>query len=282
MTGPAVHSWHGRYRTAVHVSGHRARCVAWKTQSADARSAGVGIRRPSHAVETEEGNAELAGCARGEPEAWDETVDRFGALVWTVARSQRVSRAEAEDVRQLTWFRLMQNAHRIRDPDRLGDWLATVARREAVKADGRARRLVTIGDTETLEYLVDHRGHHESPEQITLRADRDRELLRAIDTPVPPVPGRPATPSRDRPPATRTSPRPSPYRSAPSAPSALAAYAACAAPWTPRPPRRTPRGGSRLPGGDRRTRGPAAARAQGNGARTPHDPPLRSARHHPR
>ncbi|MFD7300824.1 RNA polymerase sigma factor [Streptomyces pharetrae] len=130
------------------------------------------------------GNAELlADCARGEPEAWDETVDRFGALVWTVARSQRVSRAEAEDVRQLTWFRLMQNAHRIRDPDRLGDWLATVARREAVKAAGRARRLVTIGDTETLEYLVDHRrGHHESPEQITLRADRDRELLRAIDT----------------------------------------------------------------------------------------------------
>ncbi|MFD9004712.1 RNA polymerase sigma factor [Streptomyces sp. NPDC059582] len=130
------------------------------------------------------GNAELlAGCARGETEAWDETVDRFGRLVWSVARSQRVSRTDAEDVRQLTWFRLMQNADRIRDPDRLGDWLATVARREAIKAATRDRRLVMIGDSETLEYLFDHhRGHHESPEQITLRADRGREVLRAIDS----------------------------------------------------------------------------------------------------
>ncbi|MER6349243.1 RNA polymerase sigma factor [Streptomyces sp. NPDC001595] len=129
-------------------------------------------------------NAELlAGCARGEAEAWDETVDRFGALVWTVARSHRVSPAEAEDVRQLTWFRLMQNVDRIRDPDRLGDWLATVARREAIKAATRARRLVMVGDSETLEHLVDRRaGHHESPEQITLRADHARELRRAIDT----------------------------------------------------------------------------------------------------
>ncbi|CAM5432385.1 hypothetical protein SGLAM104S_00478 [Streptomyces glaucescens] len=218
------------------------------------------------------GNAELlAGCARGEPEAWDETVDRFGALVWTVARSQRVSRAEAEDVRQLTWFRLMQNAHRIRDPDRLGDWLATVARREAVKAAGRARRLVTIGDTETLEYLVDHRrGHHESPEQITLRADRDRELLRAIDTlspqcrdvllhalpgPAPQLPGPLRGPRR-----TGRLHRPHPH-SLPTPPA-------------PRPRRPGPRGEPhagvhRLPGGDRQTRGPAAPRGARGTAREP-------------
>ncbi|MEU3252036.1 sigma-70 family RNA polymerase sigma factor [Streptomyces sp. NPDC006997] len=130
------------------------------------------------------GNAELlAGCARGEPEAWDETVDRFGRLVWSVARSHRVSHCDAEDVRQLTWFRLMQNVHRIRDPERLGDWLATVARREALKAATRDRRLVMIGDAETLESLADRGGaHHESPEQITLRADRRREVARALDS----------------------------------------------------------------------------------------------------
>ncbi|MFE6285161.1 RNA polymerase sigma factor [Streptomyces sp. NPDC057877] len=131
------------------------------------------------------GNAELlAGCARGEAEAWDETVDRFGRLVWSVARSHRVSRCDAEDVRQLTWFRLMQNVHRIRDPERLGDWLATVARREAIRAASRDRRLVMVGDSEALESLVGHRedGHHESPEQITLRADRRREVARALES----------------------------------------------------------------------------------------------------
>ncbi|MEU0180247.1 RNA polymerase sigma factor [Streptomyces sp. NPDC001902] len=127
---------------------------------------------------TRKGNAELlAGCARGEQTAWDEMVERFGRLVWSVIRSHRMNDVDAEDVRQLTWFRLVQNVDRIRDPDRIGDWLATVARRESLKVVTRGKRLVMVGDSQTLEVLS---GHHESPEQITLRAHRKEEVLRAI------------------------------------------------------------------------------------------------------
>lgn len=120
----------------------------------------------------------LAGCARGEQDAWEEVVDRFGRLVWAVIRSYRVSPADAEDVRQLTWYRLVKNLGSIRDPERLGDWLATVARRESIKAVTRGKRLVMIGDSETLETMSTP---GESPEQITLRAYRNEEVLQAIE-----------------------------------------------------------------------------------------------------
>ncbi|MFJ6480982.1 RNA polymerase sigma factor [Streptomyces sp. NPDC091682] len=126
------------------------------------------------------GNAELlAGCARGEQACWDEMVERFGRLVWSVVRSHRMNDVDAEDVRQLTWLRLVQNVDRIRDPERIADWLATVARRESLKVLARRKRLVMVGDSETLDGLS---GHSESPEQITLRAQRREETLRAIDT----------------------------------------------------------------------------------------------------
>ncbi|MFD0024911.1 RNA polymerase sigma factor [Streptomyces sp. NPDC058382] len=126
------------------------------------------------------GNAEiLAGCERGEQAAWDEMVDRFGRLIWSVIRGYRMNDVDAEDVRQLTWFRLVQNVSRIRDPERVGDWLATVARRESIKAVTRGKRLVMVGDSETLEGLS---GHHESPEQITLRAHHNEEVHRAVST----------------------------------------------------------------------------------------------------
>lgn len=125
------------------------------------------------------GNADLlAGCARGEQDAWDEIVERFGRLIWTVIRSYRIRPVDAEDVRQLTWYRLVQNVDRIRDPDRLGDWLATVARRESIKAATRGKRLVMFGDNHILEGLAEH---GESPEEIALRAHRNEEVLQAID-----------------------------------------------------------------------------------------------------
>ncbi|MFH0245600.1 RNA polymerase sigma factor [Streptomyces sp. HK10] len=120
----------------------------------------------------------LSGCIQGEQEAWEELVERFGRLVWSVVHKYRLSPADAEDVRQLTWFRLVQNVHQIRDPERLGDWLATVARRESIKISTRGKRLVLVGDSDVLDVFT---GHGESAEQITLRAHRNAEVMNAIE-----------------------------------------------------------------------------------------------------
>jgi RNA polymerase sigma factor (sigma-70 family) len=72
-------------------------------------------------------------AAAGDPNAWDALVNRFAATVWAVARGHRLSAADAADVSQTTWLRLVENLHRIRQPERVGAWLAVTARRESLR-----------------------------------------------------------------------------------------------------------------------------------------------------
>ena len=69
----------------------------------------------------------------GDEAAWETIVDRFSGLVWATVRAHRLSPAEAADVAQTTWLRLVENLDRIKDPERLGAWLATTARRECLR-----------------------------------------------------------------------------------------------------------------------------------------------------
>src|SRR5262249_27091657 len=75
----------------------------------------------------------VAAASRGDQAAWEEIVDRFTGLVWATARAHRLSRDDAADVAQTTWLRLGENLDRIRQPERLGAWLATTARRESLR-----------------------------------------------------------------------------------------------------------------------------------------------------
>src|SRR5215475_11652312 len=78
-------------------------------------------------------HAELVrAAADGDAAAWNTIIDRYAGLVWTVARGLDLSAADAADVSQTTWLRLVENLHTIREPAGLGAWLATTARREAL------------------------------------------------------------------------------------------------------------------------------------------------------
>src|SRR5215475_795957 len=85
----------------------------------------------------------VARAAAGDQAAWNELVDRFGPLVWTVARAHHLTPADADDVFQTTWLRLVQNLDRIGDPARLAGWLTTAVHREAVRVRRRSAREVT-------------------------------------------------------------------------------------------------------------------------------------------
>ena len=61
----------------------------------------------------------------GDESAWNELVDQFAGLVWSVARSFRLGKAATDDVVQTVWLRLAEHSSRIRQPDRLASWLAT-------------------------------------------------------------------------------------------------------------------------------------------------------------
>jgi len=93
----------------------------------------------------------VARAAAGEQAAFNELVDRFAPLVWRIARSYRLSTADAGDVSQTTWLRLVEALDRIREPERLGAWLITTAKREALATIRRRDRLIPDADLSATE-----------------------------------------------------------------------------------------------------------------------------------
>jgi len=93
----------------------------------------------------------VARSADGDEQAYGMLVDRFGGLVWHIARSSGLSREDAADVSQTVWLRFVEQLGRLHEPARAGAWLATTARRECMAVSrSRARaRPIDLVDLET-------------------------------------------------------------------------------------------------------------------------------------
>jgi RNA polymerase sigma factor (sigma-70 family) len=117
----------------------------------------------------------VRAAAEGCGDAWDALVDRYARLIWAVARSHGLSVADADDVSQTTWLRLAENLCRLRDPERVGLWLAVTARNESLRMLRRARRDVPF------DPLADVRPAM-SPEADVrlLREERDQAIWQAF------------------------------------------------------------------------------------------------------
>lgn len=137
----------------------------------------------------------LEAAGRGDSPAWEELVRRYGGWVSTVVRSFRLQEADARDAEQRTWLRLVENHHRIREPEHLGGWLATTAGREclAILRDRRkaASDLLdadTVADPCSIEQqVVDADTAARVWEMVTLLPERPRAVVRALfsDEPLP-------------------------------------------------------------------------------------------------
>jgi RNA polymerase sigma factor (sigma-70 family) len=73
-------------------------------------------------------------ASHGDQRAWNDLVERYAPLVWSVCRRYQLRRADAEDVHQTVWLQLVSRLDKIRDPAALPGWLATTTRRECVRA----------------------------------------------------------------------------------------------------------------------------------------------------
>jgi RNA polymerase sigma factor (sigma-70 family) len=90
-------------------------------------------------------NTELLALARqGDGTAWAEVVARYRGLVTSVVRAYRLQDADARDAEQRTWLRLVEHLGSLRDPDRLGGWLATTASRECLRILREGQTLVGL------------------------------------------------------------------------------------------------------------------------------------------
>ena len=114
----------------------------------------------------------------GDSEAWDELVERYAPLLWSICRKHRLSRADADDVVQSVWLRLVDQLDRVREAAALPGWLATTARRECLRVLYTAHGPHAAMYAKDVETLPDERLG--LAEQGLLAAERQAALREAF------------------------------------------------------------------------------------------------------
>lgn len=89
---------------------------------------------------TSTGTTLLERVGSGDEAAWSDIVGRYSGLLWSITRRCGLPESRGADVVQTTWLRLSESGEAIREPERLGGWLRTVAQREAWRAAQNWRR----------------------------------------------------------------------------------------------------------------------------------------------
>ena len=86
----------------------------------------------------------------GDQTAWDQIVQRYAPLVWSLCQRFHLARADADDVGACVWLRLVEKLDTIREPAALPGWLATTTRRECLRLLQAKNRELPVEDNQRL------------------------------------------------------------------------------------------------------------------------------------
>ncbi len=128
-------------------------------------------RPPEERLSGDQVTALLIAAGEGDRNAWHALTRAFGPMIWAIASAHRLRNADAADVSQATWLALLEHLRDIKDPSRLGAWLATTARRECLRVLRERERRVLYGDD-----YPEHASPDPSPDDMLLLSERDAAL----------------------------------------------------------------------------------------------------------
>jgi RNA polymerase sigma factor (sigma-70 family) len=111
----------------------------------------------------------VARCLAGDEDAWVELWLCYGPVVKAVARKVGCDHDEANDVLQRVALAAVQGLDRLRDPEKLGAWLAGTARFQAYELIRRQR---------PTEQLMPGSAFHEPDPESIIQRERDLAVLR--------------------------------------------------------------------------------------------------------
>jgi RNA polymerase sigma factor (sigma-70 family) len=116
----------------------------------------------------------VARAAGSDQDAWNELVERYAPLVWTICTRYRLSSHDIEDVGQNVWLLLVEQLGKLREPAALPGWLATTTSRECLRVVTAAQRLAARLD-DAPEFAADV-----IIDEEILMAERDAALRSAF------------------------------------------------------------------------------------------------------
>jgi RNA polymerase sigma factor (sigma-70 family) len=120
----------------------------------------------------------VARAKNNDQQAWDALVERYAPLIWSICRRYRLGGADADDVGQNVWLRLVDHLDKIRDPAALPGWLATTTQRECARILRTARSPQAAGNPLDAETIPDDQA--QMAEQELLIAERNAALREAF------------------------------------------------------------------------------------------------------
>ena len=115
-----------RLRRTLRAAGrHQEEEPVRKAARRDPEGAGPGTGPPPTAL--------VSQAAAGDRDAWDEIVERYAPLIWSICRGHCLGSADAADVAQAVWLHLVDQLDHLRDPGALAGWLAATTSRECIR-----------------------------------------------------------------------------------------------------------------------------------------------------
>lgn len=128
----------------------------------------------------------VRACLDGDDGAWEELVDRYGRLVYAIPRRMGLSEADADDIFQNVFARLLRHLPKLRDQTRLSAWLITTTRRESWRLGKAARRHDDLDESFADDAAEPDEGLAQAEREEAVRQamrrldDRCRRLLTAL------------------------------------------------------------------------------------------------------
>lgn len=133
----------------------------------------------------------VAAAITGQPDSCNGLVERFTPLVSAVIRKYQLGRADASDVRQNLWLRLVEHIKDLREPRALPGWIVTTTKHEIFRVLSTRRRLELVDPQADYRFhQVDHVDLDEAlihqERQVGVKAGlaelqpKDRQLLNML------------------------------------------------------------------------------------------------------
>jgi len=123
-------------------------------------------------------------CRRGDEAAWEQLVNRYQKLIYTIPRRAGLDTDQAADVFQEVFTTLLRKLDQIEDPTRLHAWLVTTARRTTWRAICKQRAFTNEAEDDEDETLSSIPDSAALPDDVLLKLEeqhRVRVALNALD-----------------------------------------------------------------------------------------------------
>jgi RNA polymerase sigma factor (sigma-70 family) len=119
----------------------------------------------------------VVAAGQGDQDAWSALVDRFSGLIWHIARGHRLGDADAADVVQTVWLRLLESLPRLREPAAVAGWLVTTTRHECLRSLRRAGRELP---DDHIDLVADRVSDERGPEAVVELAESGLLVRQAL------------------------------------------------------------------------------------------------------